>query len=250
VIATLLLAGCASKGPAPVDGWDWKGPVPEGYYLVRQGDTLGGVAKRRRISSANLVRWNRLKSPYTLYAGRLLRVAPPGGKSAAPAKTSRGTAERPAKPKDGARPARVSTRPAPAEPGHPGSRAAASRVAWAWPLEGAIVRGYRGGDRTRQGLRLGCRPGDAVRAAAAGTVVYSGSGLKGYGNLIILRHNDKYLSAYGFNRRLLVTEGSGVRRGQAVAECGQGPDGVFLLHFEVRRDGAAVDPLLYLPPRI
>jgi lipoprotein NlpD len=112
-----------------------------------------------------------------------------------------------------------------------------------------VLQGFRAGDRTRQGLRIGCRAGDAVRAAAAGHVVYSGSGLKGYGNLIILKHNKTYLSAYGFNRRLFVREGDSIKRGQTVAECGQGPQGAYLLHFEVRRDGASVNPILYLPSR-
>jgi lipoprotein NlpD len=98
-------------------------------------------------------------------------------------------------------------------------------------------------------LRIACRPGDQVRAAAAGQVVYGGSGLKAYGNLIIVKHNENYLSAYGFNRRLLVAEGNSVERGQALAECGQGPEGIYLLHFEIRRDGAAVDPIAYLTPR-
>jgi lipoprotein NlpD len=88
-----------------------------------------------------------------------------------------------------------------------------------------------------------------VGAAASGQVVYAGSGLKGYGNLIIVKHNEKYLSAYGFNRRLLVAEGDEVKRGQALAECGRGADGVYLLHFEIRQDGVAVDPIAYLPPR-
>jgi lipoprotein NlpD len=88
-----------------------------------------------------------------------------------------------------------------------------------------------------------------VRAAAAGQVAYAGSGLKAYGNLIIVKHNEKYLSAYGFNRTLLVAEGNHVSQGQALAECGQGAEGVYQLHFEIRRDGAAVDPVPYLPPR-
>jgi lipoprotein NlpD len=86
-----------------------------------------------------------------------------------------------------------------------------------------------------------------VLAAEGGTVVYSGSGLKGYGNLIIVKHNNSYLSAYGFNRRLLVSEGATVKRGQGVAEVGQASDGKYRLHFEIRRNGTAVDPLKYLP---
>ncbi|WP_338114161.1 murein hydrolase activator EnvC family protein [Thiorhodococcus mannitoliphagus] len=122
-------------------------------------------------------------------------------------------------------------------------------MAWQWPLDGELVQRFRAGDPTRQGIRMKGRPGEQVRAAADGVVVYSGSGLKGYGNLIIVKHNDKYLSAYGFNRRLLAAEGDSIRGGQAIAEIGQGADGDYLLHFEVRRGGAAVDPILYLPAR-
>jgi lipoprotein NlpD len=119
-------------------------------------------------------------------------------------------------------------------------------VDWVWPLDGAIVQGFRPGDPARQGLRIGCRPGEEVHAAGAGLVVYSGSGLKGYGNLIIVQHNKNYLSAYGFNRRLLVREGDHVKRGQAVAEVGQ-TGGDWLLHFEIRKNGTPVDPMGYLP---
>lgn len=235
----LLLGGCGSTGPAPVDGWDWKGPVPRGYYLVRSGDTLSEIALDRRVGTRDLVRWNRLKPPYTIYAGKLLRVAPPEGSRVAVTRSP---------PSDGPVGRKPSAAPAQAQ-GKPGSRGADSGLTWAWPLDGAIRQGFGAGDRTRQGLRIACRPGDQVRAAAAGQVVYGGSGLKGYGNLIIVKHNESYLSAYGFNRRLLVAEGTSVKRGQALAECGQGPDGIYLLHFEIRRDGAAVDPISYLPPR-
>ena len=116
-------------------------------------------------------------------------------------------------------------------------------------MTGPLVQTFQEGDRTRQGLRIGARAGARVRAAAAGRVVYSGSGLKGYGNLIIIEHNHKYLSAYGFNRRRLVAHGDRVKRGQVIAEAGQGAKGVYLLHFEIRRDGKAVDPIRYLPAR-
>jgi len=239
----LTLGGCGSRGPAPVDGWDWRGPVPKGYYLIRKGDTLSEIAQRHRVSTAKLIRWNKLKSPFTVYAGKLLRIAPTDGGGVASGSTNR-------KPESAAGESAASgaTTRAPA-PVRPGSGAAGSGIAWAWPLPGPVSQGFRAGDRTRQGLRIGCRAGEAVRAAGDGRVVYSGSGLKGYGNLIIVKHNRSYLSAYGFNRRLLVEEGDSVRRGQTVAECGQGAEGAYLLHFEVRRDGVAVDPILYLPPR-
>jgi lipoprotein NlpD len=247
-LATLVLAGCGSTGPAPVGGWSGKGPVPKGYYLVRKGDSLSEIAAKRRVGTKNLIRWNALKPPYTVYAGKLLRVVAPGrspGRSPGRARVGRARdVSKVTQPKSQT----SSGTAAPAAP-TPGSRTKGSGVAWAWPLSGAIVQGFRAGDPARQGLRISCRPGEEVRAAASGQVVYSGSGLKGYGNLIIVKHNKNYLSAYGFNRRLFIKEGDSVKRGQAVSECGEGPEGAYLLHFEVRRDGASVNPILYLPPR-
>jgi lipoprotein NlpD len=120
---------------------------------------------------------------------------------------------------------------------------------WRWPVSGKVVQGYRRGDRTRQGIRISGPAGESVRAAEGGSVVYSGSGLVGYGNLIILKHTNDYLSAYGFNRKLLVKEGDTVARGEQVAELGQAPDGDYLLYFEIRFKGTAVDPLSLLPSR-
>jgi len=237
----LLLGGCGTKGPAPVDGWDWKGPVPRGYYLVRSGDTLSEIAEERRVSTRDLIRWNRLKPPFVIYAGKLLRIVPPDGTQVAAKRIP--SQDRPRQEARASPPAQTQGA------GEPGSRGSGSGLTWAWPLDGALRQGFRASDRARQGVRIACRPGDLVRAAAGGQVVYAGSGLKGYGNLIIVKHNENYLSAYGFNRRLLIAEGNSVKRGQALAECGQGPDGVYLLHFEIRRDGAAVDPVPYLPPR-
>jgi len=110
-----------------------------------------------------------------------------------------------------------------------------------------VVQRFRSGNRTLQGIRIAGRSGQKVVAAESGTVVYSNSGLKGYGNLIIIKHAKGYLSAYGFNRRLLVREGARVKRGQGIAEVGQASDGAYRLHFEVRRNGTPVDPLRYLP---
>jgi len=224
-----------------VDSWGWKGPVPPGYYLVRSGDTVSEIAEKRRISTRKLIRWNKLKPPYVIYAGKLLRVAAPEGTNTAAA----GETTRKAAP-------RVQQTLSAVQPQHQdisGGRAGSSGLTWAWPIDGAVRQGFRAGDRTRQGLRIACRPGEPVRAAAAGRVAYAGSGLRAYGNLIIVKHNKKYLSAYGFNRRLLVAEGNNVSQGQVLAECGQGVEGIYQLHFEIRRDGAAVDPIPYLPPR-
>lgn len=252
-LLSLLLAGCSSTTPAPVYGWNWSGPVPQGYYLVRRGDTLGLIAQRVGVGSSKLAQWNRLRPPYTVYADTLLRVAPPDGST-----SRRPASERTAADAAGREQGRRTSTAAPPAPevadgersdDASASRRAASGIVWAWPLDGALIQRFRGGDRTHQGIRIAADPGDEVHAASAGQVVYSGSGLKGYGNLIIIKHNDKYLSAYGFNRKLFVAEGERVRRGQVVAEVGQRAEGVCVLHFEIRRNGVAVDPLLYLPPR-
>lgn len=253
------LSGCASQTPAPVSGWDEKAPPPEGYYRVKAGDTLSELAERLKLDFASLVRWNSLKPPYKIVSGRLLRIAPPatGGEGATvstePVPAAAGAEGEPAggqrqgsakAPKAAPSAATAMPTKVPSDTRVP---ATGSGLTWQWPLKGAVKQTFAPGDRTRSGIRIAGRPGDQVVAAEAGSVVYSGSGLKGYGNLIIVKHNKNYLTAYGFNRRLLVREGDQVKRGQAVAEIGQGAGGDWLLHFEIRRNGTAVDPLGYLP---
>jgi lipoprotein NlpD len=254
LLTAALLAGCGSTGPAPVVSRE-NLPAPPGYYRVRTGDTVSEIAERHQVPLKRLAGWNGLRPPYPIYAGSLLRVTPPAGEASPEVRVAAAPPrEPPASPKAGraaAKPAETGSRakadgggvkPVSAAPGKAGKD-----LDWRWPLEGRVVQGFSSGDRTRQGIRIAGRSGEPVMAAEGGTVAYSGSGLKGYGNLIIVRHNNEFLSAYGFNRRLLVSEGDRVRRGQAVAEVGQAPDGRHLLHFEVRRNGAAVNPLRYLP---
>ena len=238
LLLVLVLAGCSSMRPAP-----------PGYYRIRSGDTLSGIARRYKVSYKTLARWNKLGPPYRIYAGSLLRVKLPRGKVSSTKRSSRRTARtaRTAKRSNAKRraAARASTKA--------GRRAAgkrarvASGLRWRWPLGGKVVQRFRSGNRTLQGIRIAGRPGQKVVAAESGTVVYSNSGVKGYGNLIIIKHAKDYLSAYGFNRRLLVREGARVKRGQGIAEVGQASDGAYRLHFEVRRRGTPVDPLKYLP---
>jgi lipoprotein NlpD len=222
-----------------VGSLDGYGPAPEGYYRILPGDSLSEIAERRRVSLEKLARWNGLEAPYPLYAGRLLRVEPPPGRSTRTAVASSA----------GPKPGKGTAAKAPAEPEvtSRGTKAAASGLSWRWPLRGRVVKTFSRSDRTRQGIRIAGRAGEKVTAAESGTVVYSGSGLKGYGNLIIVKHKNDYLSAYGFNRRLLAAEGARVERGQSLAEVGQAPGGDYLLHFEIRRGGTAVNPLDFLP---
>jgi lipoprotein NlpD len=254
----LVLAGCAASRPEPIYGWNWTGPAPEGYYLVRSGDSLSTVAERHGVPKERLAKWNRLRPPYAIYSDTLLRIRPPDGRPPRRQAGSGAEVPRPtvrsriASPRPATQSARAEPESATGDRGgdaRPGGRRGASGLAWEWPLHGRLEQEFEAGDRTQQGIRIRGRPGEPVKSAADGVVVYSGSGLKGYGNLIIVKHNNKYLSAYGFNRRLLASEGDRVVVGQAIAEVGQGPEGRHLLHFEVRRSGTAVDPILYLPAR-
>ncbi|WP_267124631.1 peptidoglycan DD-metalloendopeptidase family protein, partial [Xanthomonas sacchari] len=118
-----------------------------------------------------------------------------------------------------------------------------------WPADGVVVSRFVGGEATKQGIDIGGSNGEAVRAAADGVVVYSGAGLVGYGELIIVKHNEQWLSAYGHNRKRLVNEGQNVKAGQQIAEMGHSGAARDMLHFEIRYNGKPVDPLLYLPPK-
>jgi len=240
LMLVMLLGGCGAGGLAPVDSRDGYGPAPPGFYRVRRGDTLSEIAERQRVGTRSLASWNGLQPPYTIYSGGLLRVKPPDGSRPARKSGSRTAAST----GRSAKPVKTSARKPSAVAG---ADAASSGINWQWPLKGPVKQGFRAGDRTRSGIRIGAAVGAPVGSAADGTVVYSGSGLKGYGNLIIVKHNSRYLSAYGYNRQLLVREGDKVKRGQRLAEVGQAANGDSLLHFEIRRDGVAVDPLRFLP---
>ncbi|MCZ8063543.1 peptidoglycan DD-metalloendopeptidase family protein [Silanimonas sp.] len=120
---------------------------------------------------------------------------------------------------------------------------------WQWPTQGQVISRYAEGDKARQGIAIAGSAGQPVRAAAAGTVVYSGAGLVGYGELIIIKHNDEWLSAYGHNRRRLVAEGANISAGQQIAELGRTGTSRDMLHFEIRRNGKPVDPTPLLPRR-
>lgn len=203
--------------------------------VVQRGDTLFRIASANGISTMDLAMWNSIAPPYVIYPGQRLRLYPRGGR--------RGTAvvvqATPPAPRPGA------TRPAPAAPVV--TAPAASPVAWRWPAEGDLVGRYAAGEPTRQGIDIAGRSGAPVRAAGDGVVVYSGSGLVGYGELVIIKHNDAWLSAYGHNRTRLVNEGQLVKAGQQIAEMGRTGAARDMLHFEIRYNGKPVDPLGYLP---
>ena len=211
---------------------------------VHPGDTLYRIATGNGISVLDLAMWNDVPSPYTIYPGQRLRLYPPERTHA------RAVVVQPAHPVPApSQPA--STRPltpSPVAVASPQPTApAASPFQWSWPADGSLAMRYAAGDPTRQGIDISGQAGQPIRAAADGVVVYSGSGLVGYGELIIVKHNDAWLSAYGHNRARLVNEGQRVTAGQQIAEMGHSGAASDMLHFEIRYNGKPVDPLDYLP---
>ena len=218
-IVVLLLAACG-----PQTRWDH---TPTQQHIVRKGETLFTIGWRYGEDSRDLARWNKIGDGSLIYPGQVIRLTPPVGEhraSSTPAPKT--TTKRPL-------PAVPTQRPPPLS----------------WPASGKVSVEF--GDRpgTGTGILIDGAVGRSVKAAANGTVVYSGSGLIGYGELIIVQHNDTYLSAYGYNASLLVREGQAVKKGEKIATMGEGPGGKPRLHFEIRRNGKPVNPRQYLPAR-
>ena len=235
----LLLAACSSTVVRAPDAGGGREPAASSgragaTVVVQQGDTLYSISRRSGASVDDLVRWNGLKPPYTIYPGQRLALGQAGARSTAATKAAPARTVTPAKP--------AATAPAVAAP-------ASSGFAWRWPAQGVLLATYVAGDNTRQGIDIGGSSGQPVVAAGDGVVVYSGAGLVGYGELIIVKHNEQWLSAYGHNRVRLVAEGQKVKAGQQIAEMGRSGTDREKLHFEIRYNGKPVDPLLYLPKR-
>ncbi len=226
-------------------------PLPQvegATYTVQRGDTLAKIALDHGVSWRDLARWNQIDNPNLIEVGQVLRVSPPGD-----AANPRTVTARPLPPQ-GARVASapMAPMPSPAPTGSAASATPASTAlddapAFLWPAQGQLLGGF---DEARnKGLDIGGKAGDPVLAAADGRVVYAGSGLRGYGNLIIVKHNNTYLTAYAHNQSLLVKEDQDVKRGQKIAEMGNTDADQVKLHFEIRRQGKPVDPARLLPPR-
>lgn len=226
--APLLAAALAACGSAPV------GP---GYYRVERGDTVTKIARSHRESVQSIVRWNNLANPDAIEVGQVLRVVPPGkqgtGAAGAPVRTSPGAAA----------PSTSGTAQSPAPEASPPARG----ISLIWPATGTIVHGFDG--VTYKGIDIANAAGTPIVAAAPGTVVYAGNGLRGYGNLLIIKHGADFLTAYAHNRTLFVKEGDSVTQGQKIAEMGDTDNDRVALHFELRYGGKSIDPSRYLPQR-
>ncbi|AZQ56142.1 peptidoglycan DD-metalloendopeptidase family protein [Burkholderia cenocepacia] len=268
--AVLVMAGCASTQSVPPsdtlagqppDSSPPAAPAPAAMppapilvahkYVVKRGDTLTGIASANNCSVADLRTWNKLGANGRLRRGQVLRIVkqqplPPAGAGGTQAVASNGAAGNQAT----AQATAQATSPAGASTANDRqvvkeTKRHAGGVALKWPANGKIVEGFRPGQN--RGIQIAGRPGDPVRAAADGRVMYAGTGLNDYGSLIIVQHNADFLTAYAHNRKLLVKTGDIVHQGDAIAEMGDLDNSRVALLFEVRRDGKPVNPMPYLP---
>jgi len=216
----LLLASCGSSSR-------WQ-DAPQ-THIVRKGETLFSISWRYGKDPHDLARWNRLGDGSLIYPGQVIRLTPAGGSAGQTTTRKPSTSTR-------------RTRPLPDIPAQPAPK-------WSWPTNGRINVGFGAKPGPGTGVLINGKAGQSINAAASGRVVYAGGGLIGYGKLIILKHNDTYLSAYGYNASLLVKEGEQVKQSQRIATMGEGPERKPRLHFEIRRNGQPVNPRQHLPSR-
>jgi lipoprotein NlpD len=274
LLSAMVLSGCANKNrPAPVEDRSpnaARAPAKmvasadnagkPGYYSVKSGDTLIRIGMDNGQSWRDIARWNNIENPNLIETGQVLRVTPPEETgvvvrpvsstnvvtSPAPANTASATA--PASNTATVRPpASAANPPNASTPANnlTSSDSAEDTVSFQWPTRGNVLAGFD--EVKNKGIDIAGKAGDPVLAAADGKVVYAGSGLRGYGNLVILKHNNTYLTAYAHNQSLLVKEDQAIKRGQKIAEMGNSDADQVKLHFEIRRQGKPVDPAKYLP---
>ena len=277
ILLGLIIQGCAAPTKAPVSSREPvsskksirsanKNTAPQSIkkstsrpalYTVKRGDTLYSISWRYSVEYRALAFWNRLKKPYTIYPGQRIRLYPPKKETPRivkkreipPKKVNNGSNIKKKPPE----PAASKAKPRVVEKrGNQASKNKSNtslKLIWKWPTQGVVVQRFAKGNSLRKGITISGKAGAPIHAAEAGKVVYAGSGLIGYGKLIIIKHNKNYLSAYGYNRKILVKEGMQVKRGARIALMGQDTSGRPLLHFEIRRNGAPTDPTKLLPRR-
>jgi lipoprotein NlpD len=258
-----VLSNCVFAIPAPiVEGWH-QPPAKKSNYIVQKGDTLYSVAWAFDMDFRDLARINLLKPPYHLVVGQILYMSTVALPSVGFKDNKLNSRVRENDYERKNLPA-VVMRPNLAPPIRterkflhlpqrkqvqlisPKKITYAKPKNWVWPTQGKIIRGFSKISGGNHGIEIAGKTGQPILAAAAGRVVYAGSGLRGYGNLIIIKHNDSYLSAYAYNKNMLVKEGTWVNAGQRISSMGQNNSGKVLLHFEIRRNGKPINPMQFL----
>lgn len=263
-LCLVLLCSCGHHPPAPVEEQSIA-PAKrklgaDGNYHVRTGDTLYAIAFNYGVDPQSVAKWNNILPPYVIHPGQKLRLsAPPAGsRTARPSSGAKTLATRKTAQVSSTTNRNKTTSAQKKPPSKTTTNAARNTAAdkpaltkdpasWVWPTNGRVLRGYVAKDSARNGLDIAGREGQSIVATAKGQVVYSGNGLIGYGELIIIKHSDKMLSAYAHNKVRLVQEGAQVSGGQKIAEMGRNAGRETLLHFEIRVHGKPVNPLTYLP---
>lgn len=264
VISIMFLGLMACGSPQPAYVVDRAQPpsrkIPNSNtHQVNRGETLFSIAWRYGLDYRQLANHNKIRPPYTIYPGQRIRLdvgaapkavasptrpaitpARPRPTTVAPATTKAPTTRATSPRSENATPKVTSVSKPPFSPGTP---------TWQWPVQGRVLSGFHGNNGLNKGIDIAGNLGQPVLAAASGQIVYAGSGLRGYGKLLIIKHNETYLSAYAHNDHLLVKEGDVVKAGQKIADMGSSGTDRVKLHFEIRREGTPVDPMRYLPKR-
>lgn len=256
---SLLNSSCSSQSPAPVSSRSseqekkstpsakktaGKSPsaavkIPS-HHKVLSGDTLYSISWNFNLDYKEVARWNNIRAPYVIYPGQSIRLTTPSKKKAVVKKTV------PSKTKPaGEKPVKKQAEVAKKVSKKDKSVKYTRNINWQWPTKGKLIKSNS--PISKKGLDIAGKKGQLIKASGAGVVVYSGSGLLGYGRLIIIKHNESYLSAYAHNSVLMVKEGDSVSAGQKIAKMGQDSNGQALLHFEIRKNGSPVEPAKYLP---
>ncbi|MHC8340711.1 peptidoglycan DD-metalloendopeptidase family protein [Pseudomonas sp. HLT2-19-2] len=264
LVLSTLLVGCSSNKSSDVRVVDRNNAVAQrpavttGQYVVRPKDTLFSIAFRYGWDYKALAARNNIPTPYTIHPGQTIRfdgrtgstpTAVVSSSNSTPSSSSKTTVFR--RPVTGAATGTATVVPSVANKPAPTSLppAGPAPTGWGWPSNGILIGKFSSNGSLNKGIDIAGDLGQPVLAASDGTVVYAGSGLRGYGELVIIKHSDTYVSAYGHNRRLLVREGQQVKVGQTIAEMGSTGTDRVKLHFEIRRQGKPVDPLQFLPRR-
>lgn len=240
ILTTLLaLSGCSgTKYTAPVSDLTQPPAYKISSHTVARGETLYSIAWRYNIDVEDLAAANSIRTPYTIYPGQKLSLnTRQASRKTTPIAKDKNTVT----PRSKNQPTSPIKKPTQSVSNGP--------TPWVWPANGKVIAAFGGRQALSKGIDIAAKKGESVLAAGSGTVVYAGDGLRGYGQLLIIKHDSSYLSAYAHNSKLLVKEGESVKAGQKIAEIGSSGTDRDKLHFEIRRDGQPVDPIIYLPKR-